>query len=372
MASAPSAHERRTLTVARGDGSSKLFLGLQLGRAIAVVTVVLTHAVAHPFPGAPGVSHLLGRYGVTLFFVISGYIMVATTGTGSFNPRAFMTRRLLRIVPLYYLASFVLLAGRIAAPNLFKEAQFEPLFFLKSLAFIPAYQLNGSGLIFPFFRLGWTLNYEIFFYLCFALMAGLGLHMRLWAITLVFAALVGLGALLPLQDAIAIFYTRVDVLGFVAGMWLGARAIDPPVHSRPVPVWPLLVLSLVIIAYLAYFYQSIRADIHTQLLTIAACAVHIRLLVALIDDRGRGLAQPLLLLGNASYSIYLFHMFGVGVSVALSKKLGGIFVYLFMPVSLIAGIGVGLIVYWLIERPIGRWLRDLRIRARRPPGVAIS
>lgn len=356
----------------RTPAAGQQLLGLQLGRAIAAISVVATHAIAHPFPGAPGVSHLLGRYGVTLFFVISGYIMVATTGTDRFDGRAFLIRRILRVVPLYYVANAVLLGGRIVAPNLFKDALFEPIFFLKSLAFIPAYQLNGSGLLFPFFRLGWTLNYEMFFYVCFALLAGLNLAVRKWVLTAFFLALVGLGAALPIEDAIPFFYTRVDIIGFVAGMWMGARAIDSDLAIKPAAVWPMLILSIVILAVVAFYYQAIRPYISTQLWVIAACAIQLRLLVAMIDGRGRKPARHALLLGDASYSIYLFHMFGIGVSVAISKKLGGAFIYMFMPVSLIAGIAVGLVVYWTIEKPIGRWLHARRITGRPQSGVAIS
>lgn len=339
---------------------------MQLGRAIAAIAVVATHAIAHPFPGAPGLSHLLGRYGVTLFFVISGYIMVVTTGQGRFDRGAFLERRIKRIIPIYYVANLIMLTGRLVAPNFFKDAQFEAVHFVKSLLFIPEYQPNGSGLIFPSFRLGWTLNYEMFFYVCFALLAGAGMVTRNVVVTLGFTLLFVAGLIWPMSDAAGVFYTQVDLMGFVAGMWLGAMALKPRAPLKPVTLVGLFAVSLMIIGGIAALYATIRPHPLTQIMLILACAIHLRLLVALIDEARRDIPTVALLLGDASYSIYLFHMFGVGLSVAISKKLGGAFIYAFMPVSLAAGTAVGLVMYWFFERPIGRILHKYSLRPSRP------
>lgn len=336
----------------RTDSPERRLDGLQLGRAIAALSVVATHAIAHPFPGAPGLSHLLGRYGVTLFFVISGYIMVRTTGSGPFDRRAFLWRRIVRIVPIYYLVNLVMLAGRTAAPAMFKDAVWEPVSFVQSLLFIPAFQANGSGLIFPFFRLGWTLNYEMFFYLCFALLAGLSMKARNLALTGAFAALFVVGLCVPLESAVALFYTQVDLLGFVAGVWLAAWTTERTDRIAPALAMGALATSLVLIAVIAGFYATIRLWPITQIALIIACAIHIALLVTWIDRGARTVPRPLVLLGDASYSIYLFHLFGVGLVTAFSRHLPWPMVYVFMPVAGLAGIFVGLALYWAVERPV--------------------
>src|SRR5262245_19704057 len=117
--------------------------GLQVGRAVAAVVVVVAHAIAHPFSTTPGLTHLLARFGVTLFFVISGFIMVYTTGTGRFDPREFMRRRIVRIVPLYYFATLTTLLLFLAAPQLFKTTLFELKHFIMSLLFIPSFRPGG-------------------------------------------------------------------------------------------------------------------------------------------------------------------------------------------------------------------------------------
>ena len=44
--------------------------------------------------------------GVDIFFVISGFIMWQSTRGGT-SPRQFLTNRLIRIVPLYWLVTFL-------------------------------------------------------------------------------------------------------------------------------------------------------------------------------------------------------------------------------------------------------------------------
>jgi exopolysaccharide production protein ExoZ len=74
---------------------------IQALRALAVMVVVLGHLQplaqqVHPLLTWVG----LGRAGVDLFFVISGFIMVYTTEREAPSAAQFALRRLIRIVPL--------------------------------------------------------------------------------------------------------------------------------------------------------------------------------------------------------------------------------------------------------------------------------
>ena len=59
---------------------------IQYLRGLAAISVVIAHAGAHPISDPSYILDRLGQLGVTLFFVISGFIMVAITGTGRLNP----------------------------------------------------------------------------------------------------------------------------------------------------------------------------------------------------------------------------------------------------------------------------------------------
>jgi exopolysaccharide production protein ExoZ len=331
--------------------------GIQAGRGIAALAVVMTHAVAHPYGGAPPAWHMLGRYGVTLFFVISGFIMVHTTGTGSFDPRIFIGHRLKRIVPIYYLANLVLLISVALAPGAFKRTAFSLTHFMLSLLFVPAYEPAGTGYIWPFFRLGWTLNYEMFFYASFAALWALGARNRAVALTAWFGGLIALGLVHPFPAAIPRFYTQIDTLGFVAGVWLGLLEIKGRLRLSSMAQGAALIASLAAYLAITAFYSAIKDDPWTQVGTVAICAVHVTLLVTAIDQAHRKVPRPLLASGDASYAIYLFHMFAIGAVTALGHRLPVALLYPMMGLAALLAVALGMAIYRFVERPLNRRLR---------------
>ena len=190
--------------------------GLQMGRAIAACGVAISHAVVHYYGGGFGIWGLLGQYAVILFFVISGFIMVMTSGRGSFRPGRFISRRIRRIVPIYYVANLVLVVGALAVPAAFERTVFDLSHLISSLLFIPAYDPSGTGLIIPFFKLGWTLNYEMFFYLLFASLFALNGWQRGVTIIGLLSVLIVIGSLVEFEAAVLDFYTRVATAGFAS------------------------------------------------------------------------------------------------------------------------------------------------------------
>ncbi|WP_158266475.1 acyltransferase family protein [Allosphingosinicella deserti] len=334
--------------------------GLQLGRAIAACAVVISHASGHYSGGTHGAWNLLSTYGVTLFFVISGYIMVLTTGRGTFSPTAFLSRRIRRIVPIYYIANLVLAAATLAAPGAFKRTVFDGWHMLKSLLFIPAYDPAGSGYIWPFFRLGWTLNYEMFFYLVFASLFALGVAQRAFCVTIILGGLILLGIVHPFTAAIPAFYTQVATIGFIFGTLLGMIAVYRPIRLGTAWMWIALLVSFVLLGVMASMFEAIRHDRTTQLWLSIACTLHIALLVSVIDGRGVSVPRPLLYIGDASYSIYLFHMFAVGAVTAIAHRLPAALLYPAMVASACSGIVAGIIVYRYVEAPLNRFFRYRR------------
>ncbi|MCD7715441.1 MAG: acyltransferase family protein [Lachnospiraceae bacterium] len=88
----------------------------------------------------------------------------SSSGSGS---RFFLRKRLIRIVPFYYLMTFFTYALLTVFPDLFEQTQTSVMFLIKSLLFIP-FDI-GNGVLQPLLRVGWTINCEIFFYLLFFL-----------------------------------------------------------------------------------------------------------------------------------------------------------------------------------------------------------
>jgi len=115
-----------------------------------------------------------GSLGVPLFFMISGFILYVTTSKAEITPvyiGKFALKRLLRIAPLYYLLTFVYLAV-ISQLGLFFE---NPTWLLPMFFFYPTYlRFTGPSYGFPPLAVGWSLNYELYFYLLLAFTMLLG------------------------------------------------------------------------------------------------------------------------------------------------------------------------------------------------------
>lgn len=333
--------------------------GIQAGRGIAALMVVLTHSVVHPFPRIFEAVHLLGLYGVTLFFVISGYIMVVSTGYGAFRPIIFVRNRLRRIVPLYWTVIFITAFLSLTLPQIFRSTEFSLPLIIKSLLFIPYYSPD-DGTITPFVKLGWTLNFEMFFYLCFAATCAFAAKTRAILLSIVFLGLVVLGLSVESDNVYFKFYTRIDILGFVSGVWLAvlAREIQSLAKSHLVIVG---VASLVVGIGILVLNSLFPKHPLVQVGLVAICAMQVAFL-AEAPRFGWSIPRLLEIAGDASYSIYLFHMFGVGIGTVILFKVFPDLPVLGVAMSTILGTFIGLIVYYLWEAPVDKWLRQFTTR----------
>lgn len=142
-------------------------------RGVAALLVVLCHAREYLVQSVytKEISALLipGAMGVDLFFIISGFIMVYSTqgGSGYAYAKDFAIKRFSRIFPLYFIVSVLWVFIVKKNPNFFYSMD-NIVYFAKSILFIPV--SNAHPLFHaPIVSLGWTLNFEIYFYIVFGL-----------------------------------------------------------------------------------------------------------------------------------------------------------------------------------------------------------
>ena len=333
---------------------------VQYLRGIAASLVVLYHAMSTLGPG-PG---WIGDFGVDLFFVISGCIMWATTERGR-SPLAFWAARILRIVPLYWVFTTLYIMVALLQPETVFNATLDALFIVKSYLFVPASH-PSLGAIVPVYSLGWTLNYEMFFYLLFGVC--LFIPQRLPRLTIavgILALLASLGAMgFPLGPA-ATFYTRPILLDFAAGILLAALA--PRLYTMaPARGWAMLAAALIWLVVANVMTQSLDRMISVGVPAVVTVAGAL-ILEPLAHRRPNRLA---LLVGDASYSIYLAHPFAQRAwYVAASAVLGSsaqahpvLLVISMMTIGLCGGVAA----YFAIEHPIlaaaRRW-RGARVKS---------
>ena len=332
---------------------------IQYLRAVAALMVVWVHAL-YIIPGAARQFDVpnFGGAGVDLFFVISGFIMVVTTAEKEVTPVQFFCRRIVRIAPLYWLATLAMIAGA-AYRDSFKSPGYPPFAIAKSLLFVPYTALWGHpGNVYPILAQGWTLNFEMFFYSLFALSLAAPRRLRLPGLAVTLVSLAVIGKLFgPFVQPLAVVYTSPLLLEFAAGMilahgWLRDR-------SRDWSPWSWLLVAVGVCAIGLRDSRFITQ--HSWSLTVCGAVVIVggclHPKICAIQSR------PLLELGNASYAIYLFHGFvlealvwfwrGVFPIVTLASSV------LFMALALPLCAAAGWSCYQFIERPLTSRLRKL-------------
>jgi len=185
-------------------GGSHVLTSIQALRGFAVMLVVLFH-IQHYVAGRLQLPNLLPRFdigvaGVDVFFVISGFIMVYASERLFAQPggvRVFCLRRIVRIVPMYWAATTVLLVYVLA-----RYADFGAVlggagrdYVIASYLFYPYVRPDGWGA--PFLGVGWTLNYEMFFYAIFGLSLALPRRIAVPSVGALLCLLIALRALYP-------------------------------------------------------------------------------------------------------------------------------------------------------------------------------
>lgn len=313
---------------------SSVILSLQFLRGVAASFVVIVHLLDRltkrgAFPqDLPPWTSCFGEIGVATFFTISGFIMVHTT-QGEFGSsaaaRRFFRRRFVRIIPLYYLTTATSILFTFITFQWSTNKVYTPpslLNILYSLLFMP--YINSSGIAQPVYTLGWTLEYEMFFYLTFAL--SMTFHRKLGlSLSIAFlCSLIFLGIFIPDPKPIegmivaASYFTRPVLLYFVAGMLMALMRSKGLTIRTSWSVWLPCGLGLLIMSLGVRF-----ATPTVTLASIAAAAGAVAAATLIIpEDRGsKFLAIFATAFGDASYSLYLTHSFLLGGIALLAAPL---------------------------------------------------
>lgn len=339
---------------------------VQILRAIAALAVVAFHfaqSLAIDFKLIPMDSFTMGADGVDIFFVISGFIMAYTTAReDQRSPGEFAWKRLVRIVPLYWVLTLAVFAMGIVAPTLLNSggATWEELG--KSLAFIPYERTDGR--VQPVLFLGWTLNYEMFFYAVFTLALLLAPRWRLQVVVGVMAVMAAIGYAYPGDlGVLGRFYTNGIILEFVWGCLLFVAWNRWPPRLRAVaPIW---ILGTALLLLQNFWNVPLPREIEKGLPVLMIVAGVLALTV-----RDGAIPRLFRAIGDASYSLYLGHPYAIGLFVKLSVALlGGTVLGALVAgtLTLAVSVAAALLSFHLLERPSNTLLRGLWPAGPRSP-----
>ena len=200
-------------------GPGSVLASVQYLRAIAAWLVVFFHLTAS-MANATGIPAVftVGAIGVDIFFVLSGFLMAMIVDRSHETGMTFLMRRFIRIAPLYYVMTFAVFAVALMAPWLLNSVRADVQHLVMSLAFLP--HDDGTGGNQPILSLGWTLNYEMFFYVLVVIFAGLFRDRSLVSLAAFLVVLAFGGTLIHEPGTAVRFYTDPIILEFGFGIML--------------------------------------------------------------------------------------------------------------------------------------------------------
>jgi exopolysaccharide production protein ExoZ len=279
--------------------------------------------------------------GVDIFFVISGFVMWTSTCRGKISPLKFYSKRIVRIVPLYWVMTAIVLLVLLLVPSLV------------------------TGLIQPLLIPGWTLNMEMYFYALFGCCLFLPVAARIPACWVLLLVPVLLAHVLAKPDVAVRFFGNGIVLDFGLGLVSGG------LFSAGLRLPAFVAFSTSLGGFLLLAVGSRAPNLPARLAAGPAAFAVVAGCVA-FELAGRLPGIPLLgLLGDASYSLYLSHTLALsaldqaahalGVRTASLAAAAGVEVFLLLSTAV-----VGVLVFRCIEQPLASLLRGPLFALREP------
>lgn len=336
--------------------NSQTFTGIQALRFFAAMLVVLTHATGmvgermYQLPGEhfwrPGMS------GVDLFFVISGFVM-AVSAEGLRNRadawKLFLMRRIVRVVPMYWLATTFKLIFILIFPAMALNTPVEFWHVLSSYLFVPTFDETGH-MILPLLKVGWTLVYEMTFYLLFAF----ALFLR-WPPLLSTAIIFGLFTLINTVSGpsfpVGFGFLNPIMLEFVMGMMVAkyCRGIKLANLILPIVLIPLCLAVMVWGGSQHIWWRWLYWGVPSMVI--------VGLFVMTEAQLRMYMPKVFIVLGDSSYSLYLTHTMLIPIIGSILVKLNMMNGTVAVICCLIATPIAGLLAYLIVERHITEFLK---------------
>ncbi len=347
-------------------------VGIQYLRGLCAMAVLIDHAAAmasfDKYFGQRLLDGVLeyGALGVDIFFAISGFIIAIIalsdhTLEPAIDRKTFFWKRFARIVPTMWVA----ILSYAVLRHIGSTTIADPWAYVRAFLLVPWGDVDPNQI--------WTLRHEAIFYILFAIsFLGRGAMRLLLIAWFVSPLAIALAEQLEWiaaarRDSLpALLFSDVNLdfgAGFLLGVlrlrWFGTRQFRLPVH--PFPVLLLLTLGTIAGGVMA---QGVLPPVLARLVMaiLSGLLVAIAAYAACPRDRLTAFGE---LLGNASYSIYLFHPHFESAQLAALARLTPA-----MPVAWVVALVslttmvATIIVYFLIEQPLVRFVQRQRPAAR--------
>ena len=287
------------------SSNSSRLESLQILRGVAAWMVVFHHIVQSYFVGRIenpfwDFFDKYGSFGADIFFVLSGFVMGLVSKKYQKSGIVFGINRVFRVIPVYWFYTLLLVVSIIVLPSGIYLTGWKNYSLIKSLFFIPNLNPNGLG-YFPTLYVGWTLIYEMFFYVVFTIV--LMMNMPKPAIACAFILIV-----------IAYFYRGINFLGNGALMLLefsiGILIYEYQETIKRNNNFARRVFPIAIFPVIAF--ASFFIDVNLIRYLIAGLIVYTFIIFEDLFAKDMKILQFLKALGDYSYSTYLSHVVIIG------------------------------------------------------------
>jgi peptidoglycan/LPS O-acetylase OafA/YrhL len=341
------------------------FTGVQVLRFVAALLVVFSHlpTYLHARLGTPLVDIPVGQVGVTVFFAISGFVAVLVTQrTPRPTWREFISRRLVRILPLAWAVMTIKLGTLLVAPQALERATTSPTYIALSYVFLPG--RGPNGVVEPFYTVTWTLSFELLFYV----VVTIALATRIDPLRLASVVFVGLAVASAFRGPdgwpVWQFHANRIVLCFLVGMVIGRWALDRRTRLALLRTAAITAIWLVAGTVAGASVPSLL------LLPLAAAALATTVVSEPLLRRCAGTVGRTL--GDASYALYLTHPIVAPATVAVvaavvSGPAAPVVAGIAAPVAAVAA---SVVVWFAVDRPVIRQLQRRRTTPPRTPRTA--
>jgi exopolysaccharide production protein ExoZ len=350
---------------------------IQALRGIAILLVVLRHMKVYedrysPDQLLPAFS-VVGDAGVDLFFAVSGFVMMITTGSRFGRAGAvkdFLYKRAARIYPLYWIFSLVILPLYLLRPEMVNSSRHGlPIDLPSSFLLWPQAYM-------PLLGQGWTLVHEMYFYAVFSLAlfwaAGRSsLYFAVWSALLVAAGFANFANPELLTIPVWKLVTHPLTFEFIGGVVI-ARLF---VNGKDRFALPALALGAVLMLA-ASFMNPIDADPSWRRRAVLYGIPALLVLYGTVSaERRYAFRFPRLLLyvGDISYSVYLTHILvlvSIGRIWSKFHSAGMLDNVAVLSLMMTMAVVVGSVSYRFLETPMQEFFSNIRSRVLQPAGAS--
>ncbi len=318
---------------------------LQIIRGIAALLVVISHFFGSQLRGF---SPYVGHMGVDIFFTLSGFLMVYCQNDNK-GAKEFFVGRVMRIYPAYIIISLPMLISAYSSIGL--------LAFIGNLLLLPGLNDPDYTVInYP----AWTLVYEMIFYVMFSFSLFFSRKKSVTCLLTVFMIIISIylfSGKYDKQGWVNLGYILGDqlMLNFAVGCLIGL------IHSKVKVKYKLNFYMFVILSIVA-MYIALKVLNDIRIIKLGVPSFFILLLAIYSKPLDSKLYKFMYLIGGASFSIYLSHIYLVNYHAELTKRK----IYTESEMMLITcgltifSVMIGVFLYKFVEKPISKKIKEYK------------